>query len=127
MENEEHIASVIETGQEAHAATTNAVAINEIAWMGTCYSYNNERIELHNTTNSAIDMTGWTLNVADGSSGIILSGMIVAGDYYLLERPSNNSAASVAADLLYTGSLGNSGKILELRDASGALIDSADG
>lgn len=119
------IAPVIETGQEAHAATENAVAINEIAWMGTSYSYNNEWIELHNTTNSAIDVNGWTLNAADGSPSISLSGTIAAGGYYLMERTSDGSVPGVAADLIYTGSMENGGEILELRDASGALIDSA--
>ncbi|MFC3212415.1 phospholipase D-like domain-containing protein [Planomicrobium okeanokoites] len=120
------IAPVIETGQEAHAATANAVAINEIAWMGTSYSYNNEWIELHNTTNSAIDVNGWTLNAADGSPSISLSGTIAAGGYYLMERTSDSSVPGVAADLIYTGSMENGGEILELRDASGALIDSAE-
>ncbi|QHJ69961.1 phospholipase D-like domain-containing protein [Planococcus halotolerans] len=120
------IAPVIETGQEAHAATENAVAINEIAWMGTSYSYNNEWIELHNTTNSAIDVNGWTLNAADGSPSISLSGTIAAGGYYLMERTSDGTVPGVAADLIYTGSMENGGEILELRDASGALIDSAD-
>ncbi|RLQ89917.1 phospholipase D-like domain-containing protein [Planomicrobium sp. Y74] len=120
------IAPVIETGQEAHAATAKAVAINEIAWMGTSYSYNNEWIELHNTTNSAIDVNGWTLNAADGSPGISLSGTIAAGGYYLMERTSDGSVPGVAADLIYTGSMENSGEILELRDASDTLIDSAD-
>ncbi len=120
------IAPVFEVREEAQAATTNAVAINEIAWMGTSYSYNNEWIELHNTTNAAIDLTGWTLNAVDGSPVISLSGIIAAGGYYLLERTSDNSVSGVTADLLYTGSLGNSGEILELRDASGALVDNAD-
>ncbi len=120
------VAPVIEKGQETHAATSSAVAINEVAWMGTSYSYNNEWIELHNTTSTAIDMSGWTLNAIDGSPGISLSGTIAAGGYYLLERTSDGSVPGFAADLIYTGSMGNGGEILELRDAAGTLIDSAD-
>lgn len=120
------MAPIIETEQTAHAATTGTVAINEIAWMGTSYSYNNEWIELHNTTSSAVDVNGWTLHAADGSPAISLSGSIAAGGYYLLERTSDNSVPGVAADLIYTGSLGNSGEILELKDSSGTLIDTAD-
>lgn len=116
----------IETGQTAHAATASTIAINEIAWMGTSYSYNSEWIELHNTTNSAVDVNGWTLKAADNSPAISLSGTIAAGGYYLLERTSDSSVPGIAADLIYTGSLENSDEALELRDSSGALIDSAD-
>ncbi|WP_416144153.1 lamin tail domain-containing protein [Planococcus koreensis] len=116
----------IETGETVHAATTSTIAINEIAWMGTSYSYNSEWIELHNTTNSAVDVSGWTLSAVDNSPAISLSGTIAAGGYYLLERTSDSSVPGIAADLIYTGSLENSDEALELRDSSGALIDSAD-
>ncbi|WP_201764036.1 lamin tail domain-containing protein [Planococcus halocryophilus] len=98
--------------QKAHAATTGTVAINEVAWMGTSYSYNSEWIELHNTTNSAVDMSGWTLHATDSSPKISLSGTIAAGGYYLLERTNDSSVPGVAADLVYTGSLENGGRSL---------------
>lgn len=120
------IAPVIETEQEVHAATAGAVAINEIAWMGTSYSYNSEWIELHNTTNSAMDLNGWTLHAIDSTPAISLSGTIAAGAYYLVERTSDDSVPGITADLIYTGSLENGGEVLELRDSAGTLIDSAD-
>ncbi len=116
----------IGTGHVVSAATTNAVTINEIAWMGTTYNYNNEWIELHNTTSAAIDLNGWTLRATDGSPAISLSGSIAAGSYYLLERTGDSTVPGVAADLIYSGALGNSGEFLELKDAAGTLIDSAD-
>ncbi len=116
----------IGTGNVASAATTNAVAINEISWMGTTYNYNNEWIELHNTTSAAIDLNGWTLRATDGSPAINLSGSIAAGSYYLLERTSDSTVPGVAADLIYTGAMGNSGEFLELKDTTGTLIDSVD-
>ncbi|MCH4827099.1 phospholipase D-like domain-containing protein [Planococcus halocryophilus] len=120
------IAPGIGLDQEVQAATTGTVAINEVAWMGTSYSYNSEWIELHNTTNLAVDINGWTLRATDSSPEISLSGSIAAGGYYLLERTNDNTVAGVAADLIYTGALDNGGEILELRDSSGVLIDSAD-
>jgi phosphatidylserine/phosphatidylglycerophosphate/cardiolipin synthase-like enzyme len=112
--------------EPAHAAQSLNVVINEVAWMGTTTSYNNEWIELYNNTSSAIDLSGWTLNALDGSPAISLLGSIPAGGYYLLERTDDNTVSEVNADLTYTGALGNSGETLELRDASGNLIDTVD-
>ncbi|WP_209122727.1 phospholipase D-like domain-containing protein [Alkalihalobacillus sp. BA299] len=117
---------IIETKQEVHAETTRSVVINEVAWMGTSYSYNDEWIELHNTTGSAIDLSGWTLNATDGSPNINLSGSIAAGGYYILERTDDDTVPGVSADLIYSGSMENGGEILELKDSAGSLIDSVD-
>ncbi|WP_245947332.1 phospholipase D-like domain-containing protein [Bacillus taeanensis] len=111
--------------KEAYAAASSAV-INEIAWMGTTTSYNDEWIELYNPTSSDIDLTGWTLNAVDGTPAINLSGVLAKQSYYLLERTSDNSVLNITADLIYTGSLSNSGENLELRDNTGSLVDSVD-
>src|SRR5258707_13887588 len=71
------------TAQESPA---RQVVLNEIAWMGTLASANDEWIELVNNTSSAINLTGWTLTAADGTPSIVLSGGIPAGGYFLLER-----------------------------------------
>jgi len=102
------------------------VVVNEIAWMGTLTDANDEWIELHNTTGSAINLAGWTLVAADGTPSIALSGTIPAGGSFLLERTDDNSVPGVAADQIYTGALGNAGEILTLRDAASALQDSVD-
>lgn len=44
---------VNETEEKVHATTNNSVVINEVAWMGTSYSYTDEWIELHNNTTKA--------------------------------------------------------------------------
>ena len=102
------------------------VAINEIAWMGTDISSDDEWIELYNQTNQDIDLASWILKAADESPKINLSGIIAANGYFLLERTDDTSAPSVAADLIYTKALSNSGEKLELYDKDGILIDSAD-
>lgn len=97
----------------ALAAPPQAVVINEIAWMGTTTSANDEWIELLNTTAAPVDLTGWTLAADDGTPSISLSGSIPAGATYLLERTDDTTVPGVAADLIHTaGALGNDGENL---------------
>jgi len=108
-------------------AAQGDVVLNEIAWMGTTNSAHDEWIELHNTTNQAINLAGWTLITSDQSPSISLVGTIPAGGYFLLERTDNNTVPGFAADQIYSGALQNTGQTLELRDASNALVDSVNG
>ena len=104
------------------------VVINEVAWMGMppC-STNDEWMELRNLTDRDIDLSDWTLNAADGEPEIDLTGVIPANGYYLLERTNDDTVPNIVADQIYTGALGDNGEKLELRNASGDLIDSVDG
>jgi len=108
------------------AAQLGDVHINELAWMGTTVSTNDEWIELRNTTTAAIDLTGWTLEASDGTPSIYLVGSIPKGGFFLLERSNDASVPGIAADQIYVGALENGGEIMELRDTSGTLIDSVD-
>jgi len=105
-------------------ASPGDVVINEVAWMGTAYSYNDEWIELYNNSNSPIDLTGWGLKAVDGSPDISLVGTIPAKSYFLLERTDDETIRDLEADQIYTGALENIGEDLELRDASDNLVDS---
>lgn len=102
------------------------VVLNEIAWMGTLASSNDEWIELYNPTGADINLAGWTLIAADGTPSITLSGTIPAGGYFLLERTDDNTVPGVAADMIYTGALGNAGEVLTLRDGTSTVQDSVD-
>ncbi|MDX9893748.1 MAG: lamin tail domain-containing protein [Patescibacteria group bacterium] len=104
-------------------ATETTVAINEVAWMGTENSGNDEWLELLNTTANEIDLTGWKLEGADGSPSINLEGIIGANSYWLLERTDDDSVPGINADQIYSGSLSNAGEWLKLFDAQGNLID----
>lgn len=99
------------------------VTISEIAWMGTSESANNEWIELHNTGSQDIDVSNWVLEAADGTPSIILSGIVLANEYFLLERTDDTSVPAVSAEHIYTGALGNGGEVLTLRDIAGTAID----
>lgn len=109
----------------ALAASSGDVVINELAWMGTTTSTANEWIELYNTTANSISLTGWTLKSADGTPNITLSGSIAAYGYYLLERTDDSTVPSVTADKIYTGAMGDGGELMQLKDGSANLIDSA--
>jgi len=103
------------------------VVINEVAWMGTQAEANDEWIELYNTTGQDIDLTGWTLEAADGTPRITLSGTIPANNYFLLERTADTTVSDIPANQIYTGALGNGGEALFLKDSYGNVIDSANG
>lgn len=102
------------------------VIINEIAWMGTINSANDEWIELFNNASDAINLNGWALKSPDEKIKIPLSGQLSASGFYLIERTDDNSAPNAAADIIYTGALPNSGIKLGLYDNFNNLIDEAD-
>lgn len=89
-----------------------AILINEIAWMGDKDSASNEWIELRNTSDVSVDLTGWTLT-NEGSIDINLSGTIGAGAYAVLERTDDDSAPG-SAFMIYGGALANTGTTLTL-------------
>jgi cardiolipin synthase len=103
-----------------------AIVINEVAWGGTAASTSDEWIELYNNTAMPIDLTNWTLKDG-GDINLTLHGAIPAHGYFLLERTADDTVSNIPADIIYTGSLSNSGERVELRDGAGALVDSADG
>ncbi len=104
-------------------AEKSLVVINEIAWMGTSNSSNDEWIELYNPTSKEIILDGWTLKSKSGKLKISLKGKIFANGFYLLERTDDNSISSIKADLIYKGSLNNKGEELFLYDSEGNLVD----
>ena len=116
-----------QSGNKSVKAATQTAVINEVAWMGTTGSYNNEWMELHNPTSTDLVLDGWTLEAEDGSPSIALSGTVAAQDYFLLERTSDSTISTITADQVYTGSLGNSNETLYLKDASGTIIDEVNG
>ena len=98
-------------------AAFGAVIINEIAWMGTSISANDEWIELKNTGPETVSINGWALVASDGVPSITLTGSTTSGGFFLLERTNDSSVPNIPADLLYTGALSNSGEYLTLKDS----------
>lgn len=99
------------------------LVINEIAWMGTTVSPNDEWIELFNNSEKTIDLKDWKLVSKDGSPEINLEGFIQPQGFFLLERTDDATVPNIKADQIYTGSLKNTGEYLELINAK--TIDQA--
>ena len=102
-------------------AAKGTIVINEIAWMGTENSANDEWIELY--SDQQVNLTGWILEAADETPFINLEGTISANSYFLLERTDDNSVPNITANQIYIGALENSGEYLKLRDSSNNIID----
>jgi len=114
---------------------TLEVVINEIAWMGTKANSADEWIELYNNTTSTLDLTGWTLTWTHGTtvhSHIFSTStgptvIIPMNRYFLLERSEDNQTISdISYNQFFTGGFNNNGEKLELKNASGTLIDVVD-
>ena len=105
------------------AAISPDVVINEIAWMGTTNSANDEWVELYNNTDNSINLDGWQLVAQDGTPKITLSGLIPVNGFYLLERTNEDTVPGISADKIYTGALENSGENLKLYDNLNNIVD----
>jgi len=102
-----------------------SVVVNEISWMGTQKSPNDEWLELYNNANYGINLNGWSLKAKD-SLAIQLEGAIPAKGFYLLERTDDETLPSIKADQIFKGSLNNKGLELSLYDKNGVLMDKVD-
>ncbi|MCR4392179.1 MAG: lamin tail domain-containing protein, partial [Candidatus Acetothermia bacterium] len=131
-------------GQEevagAAGAAASPVVINEVAWGGTNASPEDQWIELANTTDQAIDLTGWILRWRRKQPAtpeeakwkvVELRGEIPAHGYYLLERRHDNVVSDISADLVYDTEpphllrLSGLGEVMELVDPDGNVVDMA--
>jgi len=115
---------------------TQTIVINEIAWMGTEASSNDEWLELYNTNENPVDIAGWKLifypigqiepRIINFNSFSETTSAVDGFDYFLLERTDDTTISDIHADYIYTGALNDDGGILELRDDQDNLIDTVD-
>ncbi len=101
------------------------VIINEVAWMGTAHSASDEWIELANTGDTSVSLSGWKLRTADNSVSITLTGSVSANGFYLLERTDDTTVPDITADKIYTGALSDSGEKLILENG-GSVVQTLD-
>ncbi|MEK7192053.1 MAG: lamin tail domain-containing protein [Patescibacteria group bacterium] len=111
---------VFETNQ---SPTRKNLIINEVAWMGSANSSNDEWIELKNNSYLEIDISNYQLIDKEEKIKVNLSGKLSGGGFYLLERTDDNSIPKVDADQIYSGALENAGEGLRLFDGNCNLID----
>lgn len=107
------------------APTRDKVILNEIAWMGTKKSANDEWIELKNISQNNVSLEGWQLLDKDRQIKIVFSEThpITTGNFFLLERTDDHSVPAVKADAVYSGALGNSDEVLYLFNQRCGLED----
>ena len=98
------------------------IVINEIAWMGTENSANDEWIELFNKTEKDISLEDFSLFL--DTKEIKLEGIIKAHNFYILERTDDDTLPKIKANLIYTGSMKNTGLNIFLKK-DGVIIDNA--
>jgi hypothetical protein len=67
-------------------AINPSVVINEVAWVGTTASANDEWLELYNNTSGPITLDGWVLKANYDAPNIKLESMVTANGFYLLDR-----------------------------------------
>ena len=101
------------------------ILINEVAWMGSQNSSNDEWIKLKNILGLPINLNGWQLQDKDKQIKIIFSekDVIPSGGYFLLERTDDNSNPNTQADLIYSGALNNTDEALYIFDNNCQLED----
>ncbi len=125
--------TVVTSTVETAPVVVPDVVINEVAWAGTSqFTSEDEYIELYNNTNQDIELFSttniqkrWKLKIAGQEINInkINNSTIPAHGYYLLENPDNRTVNEIDGDLIYSGSLSNSGTRLELFDSQNNLVD----
>ncbi len=103
----------------------NTILINEVAWMGSLNSANDEWIELKNISTSEINLKNWSLYDRDKQINILIEKDILVPPYgfVLLERTDDNSVPFIRADQIYTGTISNSGESLYLFNQNCELED----
>ncbi|MGN7764705.1 S-layer homology domain-containing protein [Paenibacillus sp. 22594] len=92
--------------------------------------YKNDFIELYNPTNTAIDLTGWKVRYASktgtfGSTGTVLTGVIPAGGYYLIQEAvgTGGTDSLPTANAIGTLLMGGSDGKVDLLDKAGNRVD----
>lgn len=119
----------------ASLADGPTVVINELQWMGSSVSSADEWIELRNTTDHEIDLSGWQLTKRSSGQDVAMitlpaTSTISAGGFFVISNYANTSTSStlnivpqyVTSDV----ALSNTSLQIKLFDATHALIDVAD-
>ncbi len=101
------------------------IYLNEIAWMGTAVSANDEWLEIKNNSTVEANLFGWQIKNQTGKIKIVFNDQIKIspGGFLLLERTDDNSVAQVEADKIYSGAMSNDGEWLKFFDSKCNLID----
>lgn len=107
------------------------VIISEISWMGILGDANKESIELYNTSNQDIDLSGWTLYRKDKNTFVdkdifTLQGILSKDNYLVIERITNDEKDIFSDSHIKTkfkgGALANTGEYLILKNSLSEIV-----
>jgi hypothetical protein len=134
-------AAVIPSATPTSPVFGGQILINEVAWAGTqafpVTSTNPDQwIELWNRSSSTIDLTGWTIEDADGNVLVAWDKtsdikndpnrlLISPNEYYLIECTDDQAVSTEPADKFFDCDLSAAGEILYLFSSNGTAIDTA--
>ena len=110
----------------ASSGNSGDVVINEVAWAGTADNWRDEWIELYNTTDEAIDLSGWYIEDDRDRVYLIEDGEIPARGYFLI-ADKEDSLINVNIDAVISLSLVDSGNSLVLKNFDGEPVDVVNG
>jgi len=125
---EQEIPVVLCQREQNSSPLRNKIIFNEITWMGTANSANDEWLELKNISEQEVNLSGWQIldkdeqiRIAFQQEGAISK--IPSNGFYLLERTDDDSVPDIIADFIYTGYLNNTDEALYLFDQNCQLQD----
>jgi hypothetical protein len=125
------LTAIANNGCSSSTFSTRSLLINEVGWMGTKYSPNDEWIEFYNTGSSCVNLSGWILKIVDSNIKISLSGTVAAGGYFVLADNNqvfhySDGSAFIFGEINSSLSLWNDGEALILIGPDGyTQVDSA--
>ncbi len=99
------------------------ILINEVAWMGSENSENDEWLELKNISSGKISLKNWQLVSKDNKIQIIFNDQIIERGEYFLLRKDNDVTISQFANFAYSGGIDNENDGLRLFNPECVLVD----
>ncbi|OIO52017.1 hypothetical protein AUJ78_01875 [Candidatus Peregrinibacteria bacterium CG1_02_41_10] len=111
----------------ARAENNPTVVINELMWMGSSLSWADEWIELRNLSEEVVDLSGWQIEHAATSQGVLIIPVgktLAPSGYFLISNYDvASSVLNINPDWVTPAvSLNNNGEDLILKTASGATV-----
>ena len=112
-------------------AAANHLIINEVYGGGgnSGATYTHDFVELHNPTDTAIDLTGWTVEYYSKAGNLgktcTLSGSVAAGSSYLVQQAPGNGGTKAlpAPDATCTAAMSGTDGSVDLTTADGTVVD----
>lgn len=107
---------------------TGPLLIGEVSWAGSSKSLADEWIEIWNLGDEPLDLTGYQLLGATGSSGISLDGKVIAPQsaFLISNYPASDPKSALAIDpqiVTSAISLSNEELVIQLLAEDGTMID----